>query len=252
MYNCQTYTFKKPAAWSYIPLFDKIGFYRTILDERYAPFVDKLSAKTIVKTLCGDMLQVARVIRILENPDDLRESDLDCNHIIKAAHGCGWNINIQPSLTVDEAKTKLRSWNRTYNTESHIEQHYKYIKPQFFIEEKINDYVTGKSGEAQVFMFRCIHGTPISLGIRRGPVQNSYDMNFQPLKPLEFPCDKPVVYDTMVEIAKTLSSLFEFVRIDLYLGADNTIYFSEFTFTPAAGHPFFSINLERQFGKLWK
>lgn len=245
------YGFSKPDAWPYMTLFDKIGYYRTKLDERFAPFVDKLSAKEIVKSMCKDV-EVARIVRILSDPEDIRVEDLDTNTIIKASHGSGWNVNVTAETTIDYVKSKLRSWNRTYDTESPIEQHYKHIRPRFFIEEKINDYATGKSGDARVFMFRCIHGKPISVGVRQGSVQNSYDIDFRPLKAPAFQMEKPTAYERMVNVAKSLSSPFEFVRIDLYLGADNTIFFSEFTFTPAAGYPFFPMKLEHQFGRQWK
>ena len=55
----------------------------------------------------------------------------------------------------------------------------------------------------------------------------------------------------MFDAAKILSNPFEFVRIDFYLGADNKIYFSEFTFTPHAGLQVYSNEMELKLGKLW-
>ncbi|MET1027325.1 MAG: ATP-grasp fold amidoligase family protein [Dongiaceae bacterium] len=45
---------------------------------------------------------------------------------------------------------------------------------------------------------------------------------------------KPERFDQMMRIAADLSQFFDFVRVDLYDGADG-IYFGEYTFTPAAG-----------------
>jgi hypothetical protein len=245
------YGFSKPEAWPYMTLFDKIGYYRTKLDERFAPFVDKLSVKEIVQSMSKDV-EVARVVRILDGPHDIHPEDLSGAVIIKASHGSGWNINVSPETTVDYVKTQLSKWNRTYDTESPIEQHYKHIKPRFYIEEIIDDYATRKSGNARVFMFRCLHGKPISVGVRQGSVQNSYDIDFKPLKTPLFSIEKPAAYERMISVAKSLSAPFEFVRIDLYLGADDKIYLSEFTFTPAAGYPFFPMKLEHQYGRQWK
>jgi hypothetical protein len=66
-----------------------------------------------------------------------------------------------------------------------------------------------------------------------------------------FPFSKPPVLDEMLRIAKTLSAPFEFVRVDLYWTTKG-IAFSEFTFTPAGGNPFFPLPLEMKFGPLWK
>ena len=46
---------------------------------------------------------------------------------------------------------------------------------------------------------------------------------------------KPVNFDKMVEIAKTLSSDFPFVRVDLY-NIEGQIYFGELTFYPCSGY----------------
>ena len=227
-----------------MPLYKKIQRYSAQLDERFAPYVDKIEAKNIVKNICGDDISVAPLIRILDSPVDFSEIDINVNNMVKATHGSGWNINIERNTNVNYVKKILQSWNKTY---SKTERQYTYIKPRFFIEQKVN----GPSGDADVFMFRCIHGQPVSIGVKRGNIQNSYDINWNPLSSLQISnVVKPPQLDKMLRLAKLLSSQFEFVRIDFYYVGE-IIYFSEFTFTPAAGAQFFPMVLEEQFGSMW-
>jgi hypothetical protein len=225
-------------------MYKKIQYYSTQLDERFAPYVDKIEAKNIVKNVCGDDISVAPIIRILDNITDFSVDDINVNNMVKACHGSGWNVNIKSNTNVDYVKKMLQNWNKTY---SKTERQYTYIKPRFFIEQKVN----GPSGNADVFMFRCIHGEPVTIGVKRGNMQNSYDINWNPLASFQISnVVKPPPLDKMLRLAKLLSSPFEFVRIDFYYVGE-IIYFSEFTFTPAAGYQIYSMTLEERFGSMW-
>lgn len=243
------FTFEKPPTWNNWPLYKKIKYYKGILTKDYARYVDKIEAKVIVSRMTNDNIKCAKLIRILESPDDFHETDLNTNHIIKSAHGCGWNINIDETTTVESVRNTLQSWNCSYNGNN--EPHYQFIKPRFFIEEKINDIVLGQTAKANVYLIRCIHGKPFVIGVRTELGQNSYDLNWNPVKPIEIQIDKPKHFLKMLYYAVQLSDPFEFVRIDFYIGSDDHIYFSEFTFTPSGGNPFYSMQYEQAFGQLW-
>ncbi len=245
----QLFTFHKPTNWNSLLFYEKIHYYKTILNKHYAPYTDKLIAKQIVKDLCGDDLKVATVIRILEGPNDLQLKDLNPNHIIKAAHGSGWNINITPSTNLQQSKMLLNQWNRHYL--EHNEEQYKYIKPRFYIEEKVNDKFHGRNGLADVYTFRCIYGNPISINVKRLGKFNKYDIDFNLIEPPSFYLEKPTELDRMIEYSRILSKPFEFVRIDFYIDKESNIYFSEFTFTPNAGNQFYSIANERKLSSFW-
>lgn len=129
---------------------------------------------------------------------------------------------------------------------------YEYIKPRFFIEEKIIDKFLGKTGEAIVYMLRCIHGNPVTFTIKKGGYSNSYDINLIVLKPLEFDFDiSKIDIEKLKNISKILSKPFEFVRMDFYIDFNDKIYLSEYTFTPAAGFQYYSCKVEKELGKLW-
>ncbi len=238
--------FQKPDNWPSLPLYKKISYYKTILDSSYSPFVDKLNVKEILPSFGLPDLKSAKLIRILKNPDDIDEKDLDTNNIIKSSHGSGWNIPITETTTIPFIKRNLHSWNKLYCPDT--EKQYAFIEPRFFIEEKIDslDY-------ADVYMIRCIHGKPISVGLKEFmfETQNSYSVDWIPLSEEKFVCPKPQQLEKLLEYASVLSKPFEFVRIDFYLSYSGDIYFSEFTFTPAGGTQIFSDELEKEFGLLW-
>lgn len=243
------YSFIKPSNWLSLPLFKKIQVYKDQLDERYTKYVDKLSAKEVVKSICGDELHLAKVIKVLNSPDDIQESDLNPNHIIKSTHGSGWNINITNETKLDLVKENIHYWNKTYIGSN--ETHYQHIQPRFFIEEKIDDFYTGKSGQALVFMFRCIQGYAYTIGVKNGSIQNMYTIDGTVLQenfPFTLPMDSIL---KMTNLADMLSEPFEFVRIDFYLDKDENIYFSEYTFTPAGGQQIYSNQIEDILGSYW-
>jgi hypothetical protein len=156
------------------------------------------------------------------------------DHILKATHGCGWNILLGQAPPIPKLQTILADWSLPYVGSG--EKQYAYIPSRFFIEEIIDDAYTGKSGQARVFMVRCIHRKPVSVGVRQGngsTVQNTYTPTFVQVGRLNFALEKPPQWDAMMEYASVLSKPFEFVRVDFYIGRDDEIYFSEFTFTPA-------------------
>jgi hypothetical protein len=246
---------ERPGDWNTLPIYKKIQIYGKNLNEDYAKYVNKLEAKKIVKEICGEDIEIPRVIKIINNiQDGISCQDLNINHIIKSAHGSGWNINISENTKIEDVIKRLNSWNMKFNPLN--EKQYSYINPTFFIEEKINDSVIGITGDALVYMIRCIHGNPISISVKYKKTQNSYDFDWN-LKtpttqtPIGIIIPKPRKLDLMLKLAKKLSKPFEFVRIDFYIGENDLIYFSEFTFTPAAGYQVFDLETEMYQGSLW-
>ena len=236
----------KPAGWADLPLYKKIKFYAHALTPEYVPYVDKLEAKKLVEGI----VVCAPLIRVLKDCEDIQPTDLNTDYMVKASHGCGWNISVKPTTTRDYALTNLRKWNKAYG--DHKEPLYRLLEPRFFLEKKIDCIYSGKSGNATVFYIRCIHGKPFAVGVRQGGRQNSYDVDWNPIKKIEIAdLPKPSQLPQLLEIAARLSAPFEFVRIDLYIDKEGIIYFSEFTFTPSGGAKFYSDELEMAFGKLW-
>lgn len=235
---------QKPPNWRDLRLHEKIRYYGARLDSSYAPYVDKLEAKGIIEALYIPDLKVARTVRTLRDCEDLQRSDMNPAWILKATHGSGYNVELTGRVGFSRIKDMLRSWNRPFYSAELHERQYAHVQPRFYIEEKIGNVMQ------PVYMFRCIRGQPISCGVKVSGCVNSYDLDWRPLKPELYTAYRPALLPRMIELAKILSQPFEFVRIDLFKHED-TIYFSEYTFTPGAGAPFYSDELERKFGRLW-
>lgn len=254
----------KPKNWKEMPLFLKIRHFMKKLNEHFSPYVDKLQAKKLAKEICGDAIEIPKIIRILRDPDDIETSDLNTKHIIKGAHGCDFNINIKSNSNIIDVRETLHSFNKPYN--SNREKQYSFLKPKFFIEEKIDDKIYGKTGNAICYMVRCIHGVPVSFTMLLKHMNRSRSFIFNKDKSLKefdqleccpfFNIDVSRIgqknIEKMYDLACKLSKKFEFVRIDLYLGKNNKIYFSEFTFSPASGQQRFPLEIEQKLGELWE
>lgn len=245
-------TLPKPAGWSSFAFFEKIQYYGRRLTDAHARFVDKLEAKRIVEEMCGGAVKTARVVRVLSSPSDVHEDDVNPDHLVKGAHGCKFNVDLATVRSIPRIQRLLASFNKCFNPLGG-ERQYTFLSPRFFIEEKINCFHTGRSGQATVYMVRCIYGNPVSIGIIHRGKMNNYYLDWRPIH-LEIPAEVPIPredVERMIESARLLSAPFEFVRVDFYLDVDHTIYFSEFTLTPSAGRPVYSLPVELELGKTW-
>lgn len=249
----------KTKNWINLCLSEKIYLYGQKLDENYAKYVDKLSAKFIVKEKCGDLINIPKTHKILDNIYDISESDIIPPCLIKSSHASGWNILISKEQDIDiiDIKLKLQKYNVKYHEIAKSvlinQKQYLTINPRFYIEECINDKYFGYNCKALVYLFHCFYGEPKLIRIfdKYNKKSNTYDISWNLLDKQLFDIKKPNNLDQMFKIAKILSSEFDYVRIDLYLDSEEKIYFSEYTFTPNSGKPFMSKDLDFRFGKYW-
>ena len=238
----------KPPDWQTLPLYKKVALYGQSLNKSHAQYVNKIDVKPTVLALTHNKIKVAPLVRILASCHDIRQSDINPNHILKAAHGSGWCIDLATHTDVKQIERSLISWNRIYST---TEVQYTFLKPRFFIEEKIHCKYSGKTGKAHDIKVHCINGIPQFLLVRKDQkLRNYYDINWNPIMPLEYEFEKPANFGEILDLCIILSKPFPYVRIDLYMGIDG-IYFSEYTFTPHGGKQRLSDEVEYKYGKLW-
>jgi hypothetical protein len=242
---------EKPPNWSTLTLSEKLLFYKDHLPATIVPYVDKLQVKPYITSVTNGNCKVAKVLKVLQDPDDLVQQDLVPGRILKTTHASGWNIFISERTSLEACKQRLHQWNKPYVGNN--EHHYSLLKPGFFIEERVSDFKYKKQKKCITFLLRCIHGEPISINVRdfSYPEQNNYLLDGTPIGKLHFPFTLPPETKTMVEYARLLSKPFEFVRVDFYLSDTREIYFSEFTFTPSGGASFYPEEYETAFGALW-
>ena len=272
--SCRAEPAPKPPGWSALPMYRKIALYGETLGEVHAAFADKLRAKRHVLALAAAAppgsplaaVTTARILRELASWEDLRAEDLASGRMVKATHGCKWQIlgaggaEEVTEARLEEARERLRRWSESrWTSATSAQRHYALIPPRFFVEEVLPDALAPE-GEALCYMVRCLRGAPICLSVLRRRAQNSYypgsgkrivreiaDTAVDPPPPLR---------RALLAAAAALAAPFEFVRVDFHVPhprAENPVlYFSEFTFTPAAGAKVFPDREERRQGALWR
>ena len=239
--------------WEIIPFHKKIQHICKNITSDYSIYVDKLKVKDIVKELCPN-IKIAKIIRIFDNYNDVIESDINVNYIIKSSHASRWNINIKNNnMSINQIKEKLKSFDKVYNNGN--EKQYINIKPIFFTEEKINDKYYGNNGDAISYNFYCLYGKIQMMRIDdpTNNYTNTYDSNWNLLSEnyMNFIFEKPSNLNEITKMVTILASSFEFVRVDLFIGLNDDIYFGEFTFTSNGGNPF-TTPIDCWFVDVWK
>jgi hypothetical protein len=197
------------------------------------------------------------------NAEDIPFDGLPEKFVIKANHGCGYNIIVQNKTQLDKAKTKkqLSTWleeNFCLDKFLGTAWAYKNIKPVIMIEQFLND-----NGQVpKDYKFFCYAGRAefVQLSFDRfgDASERLLDRNFRPLdawnglKLYEGDIIKPNNYNEMLDLADSLALGFDFIRIDLY-SVGSQIYVGELTCYPAGGIArFVPQKYDYIFGEKWK
>ena len=205
----------------------------------YTKLVDKFRAKQYVIEKVGE----EHVIPLLGRWDDVNEIEWDKlpnQFVIKCSHDCGGMVicKDKSKLDINAAKKKLkRCLKRNYYWESR-EWPYKNVIPVIFAEA----YMEDEYGELRDYKWFCFDGEPKALFVASERQKEDeetkfdfFDANFNHLpitnghpnssKLIE----KPKGFDTMKDLASTLSKGIPEVRVDFY-SVNGKVYFGEFTF----------------------
>lgn len=212
-------------------------------DERKVKCADKYFAREyIIKHGLEEYLP--KLIGVYENVDDIDFEKLPEKFALKCTHGAGFNIICKNKsiLDIEKSKKDLNKWLHTDFGISAGEMHYSKMKPRIICEE----FLDGLDNEVPIdYKFFCFNGVPRFLEVCTGRFKDLkfsfYDMNWNFLdyqsdryKGKVEKIDKPQSFDKMREIAKALSSDFNFVRVDFF-DIKGKAYIGELTFTPHAG-----------------
>lgn len=172
---------------------------------------------------------------------DIKVETLPHAFALKATHGCEMNYLVpdKDALDVDDMLAHARKWLAEDYPRACVEPHYKLVPRRLYAEDFI-----GGMDEIVDYKFHCINGEPcfvLTCSERdKGLKLNLYDLKWNSIKGLKGSmrnCKevaKPQLLEEMLEVARKLSSDFDFVRVDLY-EADGKIMFGELTFSPACG-----------------
>jgi hypothetical protein len=203
---------------------------------------DRLAVRHFVATRVGEQCLVP-LLGVFDRPGDIDWGALSPPYVVKATHGCGWNIIVRHSEEVDpEAfERTLSSWLETNYYHVNWEWSYKRVPRRIIVERFI-----GLDGALPAdFKFYCFDGEPRAISACYGRSSPEMTWTWRDLSwnvltfadrshPASLPARPPSRLGEMVEVARGLSQGFDHVRVDLYCAGDR-VYFGELTTTQAAG-----------------
>ena len=206
---------------------------------------DKYLVREFVAGAVGDGCLIP-LLGVWDDADVIGFDALPDRFVLKATHGCGWNIVVRDKsrLNVSATRRTLRRWlGLNYAYQGGFELHYRYCEPRVVAEEFLENPGDGESlVDYKVHMFN--NGEPIILVCKdrlagQLPKKAYYDAEWCRLPLREgdselFDCPRPACLDEMLDKSRRLAEGFPFVRVDWYV-VDGRLYFGEMTFTPASG-----------------
>lgn len=209
--------------------------------ERYSNLVDKYAVREYINYKIGDVY-LPKLYCVHKDVEELDFETLPKSFALKCNHGCKYNIICKDKSTLDIKKTKdkLQKWlNEDYFKEAK-EIQYKGIDRKIICEEYLED----NNNQLIDYKYFCFKGEPKFMQVvsDRGVNISAdfFDLDWNLLnlknkfKNSSNKVKKPINLEKMNELARVLSSDFEFVRVDFY-NIDGRIIFGELTFTPSAG-----------------
>ncbi|MEW9671616.1 ATP-grasp fold amidoligase family protein [Ammoniphilus sp. 3BR4] len=225
--------------------------------ERFAKYTDKYEVRKFIKRRIGEKYLIP-LFGVYKKVDDIEFNSLPQSFIMKATHGCGWNIIVKDKSKIDwnDATEKMRNWVNSNYYQLTGQRNYKPLKGRVIIEKLLQD----PSGDLKDYKFHCFHGNPLYVVVHGGRYTDRrsdvYDMNWHKL-PFKFAkkknfsrsVEKPKRFHEMVAIARKLAKDFAYVRVDLYYTNDR-IYFGELTFVPTNGYTRAPLEYGKLFGSL--
>jgi hypothetical protein len=238
-------------------LSEKIQWIKANCDlEPLSLFIDKYSVREFVKERVGEKYLIP-LIGVYDRFDDIDIDSLPKRFVMKATHGCGWNILVKDKIQVNwkKVRAKINRWLRSNYCDVHGEMCYKNLNGRIIIEDYLEDSV----GPLNDYKFYCCNGEPLGLHVdidRFGDhTYRIYDAEWNEFVkkkqsqtiPPHVP--KPDKLDELLDVCRKLSNGFSYVRVDLYY-TDERIFFGELTFTPGNGMaPFDPVESDYYFGK---
>ena len=232
--------FKKPRSFSE-KIWNRMLYNR---DPIWTMVSDKLRVREyVVSKACSEYL--IPVLWSGDNPNEIPFSKLPSSFVIKANHGCKYNIIVKDKtqLDVEETKLQLIKWmgtNYCHSSLAGAEWAYKDIVPIILVES----FLDFNGNPPLDYKFFCYSGRvefiQVSFDRFGDASERLLDKDFSAidlwngLKLFQGKVDRPENYEEMVQVAETLARDFEFIRVDLY-NVNGRIFVGELTCYPAGG-----------------
>ena len=209
----------------------------------YTKMVDKYEAKKYVANIIGEEY-IIPTLGVWDKFDDIDFNKLPSHYVLKCTHDSGGLVICRNhDINIESAKQKIENSLHTDYYWLFREWPYKNVKPRIIAEKFLDNGINGLID----YKFYCFNGEPKFLYVSKGLEDHrtarisflNLDWTFanyhrDDYAEFETLPPKPINYETMLNIARKLSSGIKFLRVDLY-EVDNHVYFSELTFSPNSG-----------------
>lgn len=181
------------------------------------------------------------------------------HYYLKANHGSNFNCAIQYPLTpaqrLDLEVETARWLNSTYGVRSG-EWWYNVFKKEIFIEKNISPNQPAISFNffvaAGAVVYICMHSKQTNEELYLDDVFQPIHDNANRQRFLEI--SQALRNDTKEKLkayAAAIGKDFSFVRVDFFVGSDETIYLAELTLSPGNGLPNRPVGFDQRLGELW-
>lgn len=183
------------------------------------------------------------VIGIYNDASEIIWDQLPNRFVIKWNFGATMNLicNDKDKLDIEATCKQLNKWKKNKYWLPYSEMQYKRIPKKIIIEKFLMEEENKSLTDYKVY---CFNGEPLAILVMhdRGGVMkteffdtswNKLENTLKYVEPKE-PTKKPSCLEKLLEVSRSLSAPFPFVRCDYYI-VKGRVIFGEMTFTPAGG-----------------
>jgi hypothetical protein len=208
----------------------------TLLSDKY------LARGWVAEKLGADWL--IPLLGVWDRAEDIPFDALPGSFVIKANHGCKFNLIVKDKTQLDRALAvrTARGWLRyDYAFCNGFEMQYHGIRRRLIAEA----YLDNGNGDLYDYKFWCFHGRVELISVYANRAQDLYqtfyyrDWRIAPVRgrfaphPWDIPC--PDNLEEMIAASEKLAERFPHVRVDLYRLNSGRLYFGEMTFSTSSG-----------------
>ena len=205
---------------------------------------------------------LVKLYGVYDSADEIVFDRLPNSFVLKTTNGSGTNIicKNKNDLNEQEVKRKIKNYFKQSNSNAGREWAYSKSSKKIIVEELLID--SDNPNGIDDYKFYCFNGIPRFVVVDKDRYadhkRNFYSSDWALIQVTSeydnypLPIDKPKNYERMIEIVKTLSNDFPFVRVDLY-NIQGKIYFGELTFYPYSGYmPLNPSKYDVEFGEMFE
>lgn len=211
------------------------------------PLKTRLADKYLVREWVAEKIGEEYLVPLLGVWDSFDEIDFDQlpdQFVLKANHGCGWNIIVKnkAEFDVEDAREKFYHWMKmNFAFRAGLELQYLNIPPKIIAEE----YLENDNSDLYDYKVFCFNGKAESIMFlserNKGLKMAFYDLSWNKLPiSYSFPRNEedvpaPQNLKQLIELSEKLAVGFPHVRVDFYVLNDGSLKFGEMTFSSASG-----------------